>query len=120
MRLINFLLVIRFLLSRIGQCHIARLPCMLYGNFIIRNDNHYYRSTILNMKITSKGFNCGLSCVNHNRCAFYNYFKHNNTCSLLKSDVNVTTKEMLTAMTDASFLSTDYSTQNVSIENAFV
>ena len=114
MRLINFLLGIRFLLSRFGQCHITRLPCMLYGNFLVRYDNYFYQGTILDMKIISNEFNCGVSCVNQNRCTFCNYFKHNNTCSLLTSDVTGITKEMLTAMTDASFLSTDYSTHNVS------
>ena len=58
--------------------------------------------------------------MNHNKCTFYNYFKHNKTCSLLKSDVTDITKEMLTAMADASFLSTDYSTHNVSREAVFV
>ena len=114
MALINFLLVIPSLLSRFGQCHITRLPCMVYGNFLIRHDNHFYQGTILDKKIMSNEFNCGVSCMNHSRCTFYNYFKHNITCSLLTSDVIGITREMLTAMTDASFLSTDYSTPNVS------
>ena len=120
MLLINFLLLIRFLLRRFGQCHITRLSCMLYGNFLIRHDNHFYPGTILDMKIISNEFNCGVSCVNYNRCTFYNYFKHNKTCSLLKSDVTDITKEILTAMAGASFLSIDYSTHNVSREAVFL
>ena len=104
-----------FFLYMLGSCYIVRLPCMSYGEFIIRYDNQFYQGTVVEMKIDLMEFECSISCTNHPSCKFYNYFKHNRTCSLLTSNINSITKEMLTPMADSSFLSTDYSRDNVSL-----
>ena len=104
-----------FFLYMLGSCFILRLSCMSYGEFLIRYDNHFYQGAVVEMKIDLMEFECSISCTNHPSCKFYNYFKHNKTCSLLTSNINSITKDMLTSMANASFLSTDYSTQNVSL-----
>ena len=102
------------ILYMLGNCYILRLPCMLYGEFNIRHDNHFYRGAVEEMKTDLREFDCSMRCINHSSCKFYNYFRHNRTCSLLSSNIYIITKEMLTPMVDASFLSTNYSTYNVS------
>ena len=99
----------------LGNCYTIRLPCMIYGEFNIRYDNHFYQGVVEEMTTDLMEFDCSMSCINHASCKFYNYFKHSRTCSLLSSSINTITKEMLTPMADASFLSTNYSTYNVSL-----
>lgn len=96
------------------NCYSVRLPCMFFAEFIIRDENHFYRGVVVQMKIDLVEFDCSIGRTSHANCKIFNYFKHNRTCRSLTSNVNNVTKEMLTPMTDVSFLWTNYSTDNVS------
>ena len=96
------------------HCYIVRLPCMLYGRFLIRYDNYYYPGKITEIQGGMTESECSRSCINNVVCSFYNYFKQNKTCSLLSTNLTHVTKGMLVSMTDASFVSTNYTSDNVS------
>ena len=95
------------------HCYIVRLPCMLYGRFLIRYDNYYYPGKIIEIQGGMTEPECSISCISNGFCSFYNYFKQNKTCSLLSTNLTHVTKGMLVPMTDASFISTNYSSDNV-------
>ena len=96
------------------HCYIVRLPCMLYGRFLVRYDNYYYPGKIIEIQGGITEPECSRRCIGNGVCLFYNYFKHNKTCSLLSANLTHITKEMLLSMTDASFISSNYSSDNVS------
>ena len=96
------------------HCYIVRLPCMLYGRFLVRYDNYYYPGKIIEIQGGITEPECSRRCIGNGVCSFYNYFKHNKTYSLLSANLTHITKEMLLSMTDASFISTNYSSDNVS------
>ena len=96
------------------HCYIVRLPCMLYGRFLVRYDNYYYPGKIIEIQGGITEPECSRRCIGNGVCLFYDYFKHNKTCSLLSANLTHITKEMLLSMTDASFISSNYSSDNVS------
>ena len=96
------------------HCYIVRLPCMLYGRFLVRYDNYYYPGKIIEIQGGITEPECSRRCIGNGVCLFYNCFKHNKTCSLLSANLTHITKEMLLSMTDASFISSNYSSDNVS------
>ena len=96
------------------HCYIVRLPCMLYGRFLVRYDNYYYPGKIIEIQGEITEPECSRRCISNGVCSFYNYFKQNKTCSLLSTNLTHVTKGMLVSMTDASFISTNYSSDNVS------